>query len=73
METDGDGKTGRLILSGRFGTLRHSLVNLAPGLWDAKPLDLPVPIVGGLIAFDDQGFTFNSGRTRRLRFRKAAQ
>ncbi|MEA1674754.1 serine hydrolase domain-containing protein [Nitrospirillum sp. BR 11163] len=70
VEADGDGKAGRLVFTGRHGTVRHCLVNLAPGLWDAKPLDLAVPIVGGLIAFDNQGFTFNSGRTRRLRFRK---
>ncbi len=65
---------GRLTFRGRYGTVVHRLSNAAPGLWNASVTSLPVPMLTGIVAFDGDGggFTFTSGRTRRLRFGRAA-
>jgi len=59
-----------LRLASGLGAVDYAMTPLGPGVWEAKATaDLPLLV---RLEFDADGFRLSTGRTRRLRFTRAA-
>jgi len=72
LMVDADGVA--LTFAGRWNTVRYKLDYVGGPLWRAVSIDMAHFGLGGFIEFDSDGagFAFTAGRTRRLRFERAA-